>query len=70
MAPPLLSIKKHRVDDQTDAENNTRDPGHVDKADNNSFVGMPCATVRTAMISCLMMRIRKRSVIGEFTDRT
>ena len=38
MAPPLLSIKKHRVDDQTDTDKYTRDPGHVDKADNNSFV--------------------------------
>ena len=34
----LLSIKKHRVCDQTDAENDARDPGHVDEADNNSFV--------------------------------
>jgi len=32
------SIEKHGVGDQPDAEHDVRDPGHVNEADNKSFV--------------------------------
>ena len=48
------SIEKHGVGNQADAENDARDPGHVDEADNKSFVechALPFAAVKRLIMA-------------------